>query len=108
MPMPMACFRAAYASCTPANLEFTEHGVDSGITHTFSIARSPGGSCAVADDVYSYSANFGGSRGPVQHYSCRSVLAQGESLVVEGCGAEGNIAIPATAFVFPVTASPTA
>jgi hypothetical protein len=107
MPRPMACFLAAYAVCTPKTLGFTAHGVDTGVTHTFSLQRSGAGRCAVADDAQTYSANFGGSHGPVQHFACAGVLARDGALIVQGCGAEGNITIPATAIPFSLGGTPT-
>jgi hypothetical protein len=106
MPQPMACFLAAYTACTPATLDFTAHGVDTGITHTFSLQRSGTGKCAVADDAQTYSANFGGSHGPLQHYACTGVLAHDGALIVQGCGSEGDITIPATATAFPPVGTP--
>jgi len=71
-------------------------GIDTGTTFVFSI--DPGGTtCQVTELSQHYSANFGGSAGPVATTSCRLAAVSGKGVTV-GCGGQ-DVLIPVTASV---------
>jgi hypothetical protein len=81
----LTCFDAAAKSCRPASLHVTEMGVDTGTDYTFTI-ESGGASCRVTEQSNFYSANGGGSTGPVTTTSClrTAVTDAGVSLSCAG------------------------
>ena len=104
---PSQCLLDHYAHCQTATLVYVMMGVDTSDTHTISVTPQ-GSSCAVTDADVSYFASFGGRTGR-QDYRCADVSQrQGPltltssglqrlagSVVVEGCGQEGDLVLPA-------------
>jgi hypothetical protein len=94
------CFSRAFQHCQPATLTMTEMGVDAGVKHSFTIA-SQTGTCELTDRREHYVVPT--STNQVATFTCASLAqAAGGGLVAKGCGAEGDITIPAP------TASPSA
>jgi hypothetical protein len=92
-PGALTCFTAAARNCRAASIEMTEMGVDAGTNFVFSI--DPGGkACQVTELSQGYSANFGGSAGPVITASCQ-LAAVGGNGVTLGCGGQ-DVLIPST------------
>ena len=89
-----ACFIHAYARCDRADLVFTTIAVDVGVIHTFRL-QPAGTICMVNDTAQGYSANFGGSHGPLRFYACAGLAQQDGGLLIRSCGTEGNIFVPA-------------
>jgi hypothetical protein len=71
-PGALACFVQAARDCRPASIGVTELGEDSGVNYVFMItpAKPP---CQVTEQRQDYSANFGGSHGPVSTLPCRRI-----------------------------------
>lgn len=96
------CFSRAYAKCQAAALTLTIMGVDSGVIRTFTLQRNSGGACQVMDARHTYIAPSHDS--PTATFTCAGLqAAQGAQggLVVVGCGADGDIAIPASPRTVP-------
>lgn len=95
-PGALRCFGAAARACRTASIEVVEMGVDSGTDHVFTIGPD-GAACQAAEWSQDYSANFGGSTGPVTSTSCRlsAVTSRGVTL---NCGAS-DVLVPATVSV---------
>jgi len=89
----LACFARAARHCTPGSLAVTVMGVDTGTDYVFAI-KAGTARCQVRQYRQDYSANFGGSQGPVRTTTCHraAVTASGVTL---RC-ASRNILIPAT------------
>jgi len=81
----LTCFDLAARACRPASLHVSEFGVDTGTDYTFTI-ESGGPSCRVTEASNFYSANGGGSTGPVTTTSClrTAVTGGGVSLTCAG------------------------
>jgi hypothetical protein len=81
----LTCFDTAARACKPASLHVTEIGVDTGTDYTFTI-ESGGPSCRVTESSNFYSANGGGSTGPVTTTLCTrtAVTGAGVSLTCAG------------------------
>jgi hypothetical protein len=88
----LTCFNTAARECRPASIHVTEMGVDTGTDFTFTI-KSGGSSCQVTEQSQYYSANGGGSHGPVVITACHrtAVTSRGVSLT---CGGQA-VLIPA-------------
>jgi hypothetical protein len=68
-PGALSCFVRAAKECRSASLGVTEMGVDTGTNYVFTI--KPGTApCQVTEDSRAYSANFGGSQGPLSTVRC--------------------------------------
>jgi hypothetical protein len=81
----LSCFITAARECKSASLSVTEMGVDTGTHFVFRI--EPGTTpCQVTEDSRSYSANLGGSQGPVSTVSCHrtAVTSTGTMLSCRG------------------------
>ncbi len=90
-PGALACFTAAARTCRAASIEITQMGTDTGTTFVFRI--DPGGTtCQVTELSQDYSANFGGSAGPVMTMSCRLAAVTGQGIRL-GCGGQ-DVLIP--------------
>ena len=89
----LTCFHAAAVSCRSASIKVLDIGVDTGTDYVFVI--KPGGRpCQVSELRQAYSANFGGSHGPVSTVSCRVAAVTGSGVDVS---CEGQrVLIPAT------------
>lgn len=86
------CFWQAYSHCQPATLQYSRMGVDTSDTHMLTI-QSVNGECRVTDSVgfFQASGNFHSTKA----YQCSSMRQSGGGLVIEQCGAEGSLVIPA-------------
>jgi hypothetical protein len=92
-PGALACIAAAARHCKAAGIEITEMGTDTGTGFVFSI--SPGvTTCQVTELSQGYSANFGGSAGPVTTVPCRLAAVSGEGVTL-GCGGQDVLIPPA-------------
>ncbi len=90
-PGALACFAAAARDCKAAGIGITEMGIDTGTDFVFSIG--PGGTtCQVTELSQDYSANFGGSAGPVTTVPCRLAAVSGEGVTL-ACGGQ-DVLIP--------------
>jgi hypothetical protein len=90
-PGALACFNAAARDCKAAGIEITEMGTDTGTNFVFSIGPGPT-ACQVTELSQYYSANFGGSAGPVTTVPCR-LAAVSSAGVTLGCGGQ-DVLIP--------------
>lgn len=91
-PGALTCFSTAARGCRPASIEVTEMGVDTGTYYVFTI--EPGGTaCQVTELSQDYSANFGGSAGPVSAISCRRTAVSRRGVALR-CGGQ-DVLIPA-------------
>lgn len=82
-PGALTCFTIAARACKAASIGITEMGTDTGTDFVFSI--DPGGTtCRVTELSQDYSANFGGSAGPVLITSCRRTAVTGQGVTL-GC-----------------------
>lgn len=86
------CFVHAYHQCKAMSLLVTVHGVDTGTHYTYTITPH-GSSCQISASAQNYSANFGGSQGPVTTSTCGGLLIEtADTLVIGTCqGQEGTI-----------------
>jgi hypothetical protein len=91
----LTCFDAAARACRPASLHVSAFGVDTGTDYTFTIesGESGGPSCRVTEQSNFYSANGGGSTGPVTTTSCLRTAATGEGVSLSCAGQD--VLIPA-------------
>jgi hypothetical protein len=86
----LPCFDAAVRACKPASLHVIDMGVDTGTDYVFTIegstSQGAGASCRVTEASNFYSANGGGSTGPVTTTSCQrtAVTSAGVSLTCAG------------------------
>jgi hypothetical protein len=88
----LTCFNTAARECRPASIHVTEIGVDTGTYYVFTI-KSGGASCQVTELSQYYSANGGGSQGPVTTTPClRTAVTSGG--VALSCGGQ-DVLIPA-------------
>lgn len=71
-PGALNCFGAAVRDCKRASIHVTEMGVDSGTQYVF--VTESGSPCRITEFSQDYSANFGGSEGPVVTTTCRTVV----------------------------------
>lgn len=86
------CFWQAYSHCQPATLQFSHMGVDTTDSHTLTIHPVNGG-CQVNDSVSFFQAS--GNIHTTKSYQCSGMRQSAGGLVVEQCGAEGSVVIPA-------------
>lgn len=70
----LTCFSAAARACEKASLQVTEMGVDTGTQYVFAITAQ-GKPCQITELTQSYSANFGGSTGPISTTGCQVTAA---------------------------------
>jgi hypothetical protein len=90
-PGALTCFGTAARTCKSASVEVTAMGVDTGTNYVFII--EPGGTaCQVTELSQYYSANFGGSTGPVQATTCLKTAVTGAGVTLS-CGGQ-NVLIP--------------
>jgi hypothetical protein len=88
----LTCFDTAARACKPASLHVTEIGVDTGYDDVFTI-ESGGPSCRVSEQSNFYSANGGGSTGPVTTTSCVRTAVTGAGVSLSCAGQD--VLIPA-------------
>lgn len=94
------CFWRAFHQCHAATLTVTAMGVDAGVTRTLTIVSKSGG-CGLTDKSEHYV--IPSNTHQVTTFTCATLTqATGGGLVAKGCGADGDVTIPAPA------ASPTA
>jgi hypothetical protein len=88
------CLWNAYETCQAATLVYNNAGLDFTVTHAVSLQKH-GESCTVTDATQ---GNQDGSLSqPTRNtYHCRGIEQQARGLVILGCGAEGNVTIPAS------------
>ena len=92
-PGALTCFTAAARTCRAASIEITQMGTDTGTNFVFAIG--PGGTtCQVTELSQDYSANLGGSAGPVIPASCRLAAVSGSGTTL-GCSGQ-EVLIPTT------------
>ncbi len=97
-PDPIACFVSAYAMCQAATLVYS--GYLSDVSNPDDLAEAhfvsfqpQNGDCAVSDVD---DRLFGVPREQITQYACAGLQPQPDrGLVVSGCGAEGDVHIPA-------------
>jgi hypothetical protein len=88
----LTCFIVAARGCKAASIGVTEMGVDAGTDYVFTV--EPGGtSCRVTELSQDYSANFGGSTGPVIATSCLRRVVTGKGVMLRCAGQD--LLIPA-------------
>jgi hypothetical protein len=98
----LTCFGAAARGCRFASLEVTEMGVDTGTTYVFLVERG-GTACQVTVLSQSYSANFGGSTGPVNAMACRRTAVTGQGVTLT-CGGQ-DVLIPSAVGTTPLASA---
>ena len=88
----LTCFIRAAGGCRRASLGVTEMGVDTGTDFVFTVepGKTP---CQVTELRQDYSANFGGSQGPVTSVLCRRAAVDSSGVVLR-CGGR-MVLIPA-------------
>jgi hypothetical protein len=85
-PGALTCFDAAAQRCRAASIEMVAMGVDTGTDYVFTI--EPGGTaCQVTEQSQYYSANFGGSTGPVVAVACVRTGVTGRGVALS-CGGQ--------------------
>jgi hypothetical protein len=82
----LTCFGAAARACRSASIEVTEMGVDTGTNYVF-IVEGGGSACQVTELTQDYSANFGGSTGPVNAMTCARTAVTGRGVTL-ACGGQ--------------------
>lgn len=90
------CFAAAIPACTPTSLAVTWLGVDAGVTRTFSLSGASG-SCTATDDVQHYRVPETNPPGATATYPCLGAALTATGLQFTGCGADGDVTVPAAA-----------
>lgn len=85
------CFWRAFQTCSPATLAFSKMGVDTVLTHTFTITQD-NGKCFISDTV----KNGGPDAVPVppRTYTCTGLIQQANGLHFSSCGEDGDILVP--------------
>ncbi len=91
-PGSLACFVQAARDCRPASIGVTELGEDSGTNYVFIITPARP-SCQVTEQRQDYSANFGGSHGPVSTLPCRRIAVTLSGITLS-CGGR-DVLLPA-------------
>ena len=86
------CCAHAYQQCVAATLQVTWMGVDAGVVRHFAVSPS-GGQCSITDQAQSYVAPRPPL--PATTYACASVAQKPEGLIIAGCGADGDVLVPA-------------
>lgn len=86
------CFVQAYHQCKAMSLLVTRHSVDTGTHYTYTITPY-GASCQIIEASQSYSANFGGSEGPVVTSTCGGLTTNQDTLVIVDCQGQ-DVTIP--------------
>jgi hypothetical protein len=98
------CFYQAYKHCQGATLGFVLMGVDISDTYVFRVQPKSSGGCALAAvDAHFFAS--GGGRTTVKTYMCSGATQQGDVLVVQGCGAGGDITV--SGILLAATVTPT-
>jgi hypothetical protein len=88
------CLLSAYQACRPATLRFDWTGDDSRTDYVLAVAPSDGG-CRVMDtSVFILDTTSAGGPQPAKTFTCRTVAPHGGEIVVQGCGADGDITLP--------------
>ena len=93
----LTCFSAAARACQKGSLEVTEMGTDTGTQHVFAVTAQ-GEPCQVTELSQDYSANFGGSTGPVSSTGCRVTVTTKAGVTLTCAGQELLIPVRITAF----------
>ena len=101
-PGALTCFGVAARGCRLASIEVHEMGVDTGTTYVFLIERG-GTACQVTELAQYYSANFGGSAGPVNAMACRRTAVTGQGVMLS-CGGQ-HVLIPSAVSAGPLASA---
>lgn len=88
------CFSQAYQQCSPATLEYDDHGIDNGTHYTFSL-QSNGSACAITEDVRGYSAVLPFPPGPPELGTCAGLSGTQFGLLFTSCEGGENVLVPA-------------
>lgn len=88
----LTCFETAARHCKAASLGITEMGVDSGVDYVFAV-QAGGTACPVTELSQSYSANFGGSAGPIASTRCQRAGVTSAGVMLSCAGQD--VLIPA-------------
>src|SRR6266849_7301608 len=86
------CFWQAFQTCSPATLAFSKMGVDTVLTHTFTVTGN-NGKCAISDTVQNGGPDAVPT--PPRTYTCAGLTQQEDGLHFTSCGADGDILVPA-------------
>ena len=89
------CFADAIPACMATALAVTWLGVDAGVTRTFSLSGTTA-NCTITDEVQHYRVPAGVPPGATATYICLSAATAADSLQFLGCGADGDVTVPAT------------
>jgi hypothetical protein len=88
------CLWHAYETCQAATLVYKNAGLDFTETHAVSVQKH-GGNCSVTDATQGKQDSSFGQPSRLS-YQCSGMAQQASGLVILGCGAEGNVTIPAS------------
>jgi hypothetical protein len=88
------CLWHAYETCQAATLVYKNGGLDFIATHAVSVYQH-GGSCSVTDATQGVLEGHGELAR--DSFQCTGMEQQASGLVLLGCGAEGDLTIPASA-----------
>ncbi|GEM_PF-5052363 len=93
-----SCFQQAFQQCAPATLSVTWMSIDTGVIRTFAVAPS-GDHCSVTDLMQPYFV----PPHPAQTatFTCASVAQKPGGLLISGCGADGDLLLPAPGNLTP-------
>ncbi len=85
------CFWQAFSHCQPAILTVITMGIDTSNTRTFTIKQSSN-TCALIDQ----SQNFAppNHKGPLNTYTCASLVQQQGGLLFKSCQDDGDFSVP--------------
>ena len=101
-PGALTCFGVAARGCKSASVEVNEFGVDTGTTYVFIV--EPGGTaCQVTELSQYYSANGGGSTGPLQAVTCLRTAVTGAGVTLACSGQD--VLIPAAVSTRPLAST---
>jgi hypothetical protein len=89
----LTCFAAAVRHCASASIAITEMGVDTGTNRVFAVGHGTT-PCRVTELSQYYSANGGGTNGPVTTASCRPASVTGAGVMLR-CGTQ-DLLVPAS------------
>lgn len=86
------CFFQAFQACQAATLAVTMMGVDAGTTNNFAI-EAQGTGCRVTGNVVRYVVPR--PTAVPEQFVCQGLSRKNNGLVFSGCGAQGDIVVPA-------------
>jgi hypothetical protein len=86
-----SCFAQSYQYCSPATLEYDDHGIDSGTRYSFSL-QSNGSACGIAEVVQRYTLPISGT--PPILGSCVGLTQTQFGLLFTSCQGGENVLVP--------------